>query len=64
MAKELNEDTGFYGKYKNIDRLLGAWLLLLYVVCLQADMLEAKDLPIITTRRVTRMEFDMKGSND
>ena len=50
MAKELNEDTGFNISIKT---LIGMWF------TLQADIDEAKELPIVEPE-VTRMEFDMK----
>jgi len=61
MAKELNEDTGFVLSVKTmiglgfaIATLAGMWF------TLQADIAEAKELPIIPPDEVTRMEFDMK----
>ena len=61
MAKELNEDTGFVLSIKTmiglgfaIATLAGMWF------TLQADIAEAKELPIIPPDEVTRMEFDMK----
>ena len=61
MAKELNEDTGFVLSIKTmiglgfaIATLAGKWF------TLQADIAEAKELPIIPPDEVTRMEFDMK----
>ena len=60
MAKELNEDTGFTISIKTMiavgfamATLIGMWF------TLQADIAEAKELPV-STPEVTRMEFDMK----
>ena len=64
MAKELNEDTGFNVSMKTlaaiafaIATIVGMWF------ALQADIQEAKELPIIPPPpdpEVTRMEYDMK----
>tara|TARA_Y100000004_G_scaffold22246_1_gene22639 strand:+ start:3654 stop:3935 length:282 start_codon:yes stop_codon:yes gene_type:complete len=61
MAKELNEDTSFKISIKTlggiaalIATLVGMWF------TLQADIAEAKELPVIPPDEVTRMEFDMK----
>ena len=51
MAKELNEDTGFH---VNIATVVGMWF------ALQADIAEAKELPVPPPPDVTRMEYDMK----
>ena len=61
MAKELNEDTSFK---LSIKTLIGigfamASLISMYFM-LQADIAEAKELPIIPPDEVTRMEFQMK----
>ena len=64
MAKELNEDTSFK---LSIKTLIGigfamATLISMYFM-LQADIAEAKELPVIPPPpdpEVTRMEFDMK----
>jgi hypothetical protein len=60
MSKELNEDTSFKVSVKTLiaigaglSALIGMWF------TLQADIAEAKELPI-STPEVTRMEFDMK----
>ena len=60
MAKELNEDTSFKISLKTLGgiavlifTLVGMWF------TLQADIAEAKELPV-STPEVTRMEFDMK----
>ena len=60
MAKELNEDTSFKISAKTLiaigaglSALIGMWF------TLQADIAEAKELPV-SAPEVTRMEFDMK----
>ena len=60
MAKELNEDTSFKISIKTLiaigvglSALIGMWF------TLQADIAEAKELPVVKPE-VTRMEFDMK----
>ena len=64
--KELNEDTSFKISLKTligigaaITTVVGMWF------ALQADIAEAKELPIIEIPPpdVTRMEFDMKDKN-
>jgi hypothetical protein len=64
MAKELNEDTGFNVSIKTligiafaIATVVGMWF------ALQADIQEAKELPVAPPPDVTRMEFDMKDKN-
>ena len=61
MAKELNEDTGFVLSVKTMiaigfamATIIGMWF------ALQADIAEAKELPVPPAPDVTRMEFDMK----
>ena len=61
MAKELNEDTGFNVSIKTLAgigfamaTLIGMWF------TLQADIQEAKELPVPPPPTITRMEFDMK----
>ena len=61
MAKELNEDTSFMVSIKTlagiaalIFTLVGMWF------TLQADIAEAKELPLPLDPEITRMEFDMK----
>ena len=61
MAKELNEDTGFHVSIKTLGgiglamaSLIGMWF------TLQADIAEAKELPLPPDPEITRMEFDMK----
>ena len=61
MAKELNEDTGFTVSIKT---LLGIGAAMATVISmwfiLQADIEEAKALPVPPPPAITRMEFDMK----
>ena len=61
MTKELNEDSGFKVSIKT---LLGIGAGMATVISmwfmLQADIEEAKELPIAPPPDVTRMEFDMK----
>jgi hypothetical protein len=64
MAKELNEDTGFVLSVKTmiglgfaVATIAGMWF------TLQADIAEAKELPVAPPPDVTRMEFDMKDKN-
>ena len=59
--KELNEDTGFNISIKTLiaigfamATIIGMWF------ALQADIAEAKELPVIPPDEVTRMEFNMK----
>jgi len=61
MAKELNEDTGFTVSIKtlagigvSLATIIGMWF------TLQADIAEAKSLPLPPDPEITRMEFDMK----
>ena len=66
MAKELNEDSSFKISIKT---LIGIGFAMTTVISmwfmLQADIAEAKELPIIEIPPpdVTRMEFDMKDQN-
>ena len=64
MAKELNEDTSFKVSIKTliaigfgIATVVGMWF------ALQADIQEAKELPVPPPPAITRMEFDMKDQN-
>ena len=61
MTKELNEDSGFKISIKT---LLGIGAGMAAVISmwfmLQADITEAKELPVPPEPDVTRMEFDMK----
>ena len=61
MAKELNEDTTLQLSIKTlagiavlIFTLVGMWF------TLQADITEAKELPLPPDPEITRMEYDMK----
>jgi hypothetical protein len=61
MAKELNEDTSFQVSIKTlagiavgIATVVGMWF------ALQADIEEAKELPLPADPEITRMEYDMK----
>ena len=61
MAKELNEDTTLKLSLKTlagisvlIFTLVGMWF------TLQADIAEAKELPLPLDPEITRMEYDMK----
>ena len=61
MSKELNEDTSFKVSIKTlagiavaIATIVGMWF------ALQADIEEARELPIAPPPDVTRMEYDMK----
>ena len=62
--KELNEDTSFKVSLKT----LGAIAFFIFTIVglwftLQADITEAKELPLLPPPDVTRMEFDMKDKN-
>ena len=61
MVKELNEDSGFHVSVKT---LLGIGAGMATVISmwfiLQADIAEAKELPLPLDPEITRMEFDMK----
>ena len=59
--KELNEDTSFKVSIKTLGgiavfifTIVGLWF------TLQADIAEAKELPLPPDPEITRMEFDMK----
>ena len=61
MAKELNEDTTLKLSIKTLGgiailifTLVGMWF------TLQADIAEAKELPLPLDPEITRMEYDMK----
>ena len=61
MTKEINEETGFVLSVKT---LIGIGFAMATIIsmwfALQADIAEAKELPIPPPQDVTRMEFDMK----
>lgn len=64
MAKELNEDTGFTISVKTLVALGFAMATIISMwFVLQADIAEAKELPVAPPPDVTRMEFDMKDQN-
>jgi hypothetical protein len=61
MAKELNEDTSLNVSIKTlagiavaIATVVGMWF------ALQADIQEAKELPVPPSPEISRMEYDMK----
>ena len=61
MAKELNEDTGFNVSIKTLIGIGAAMATIISMwFMLQADIADAKELPIPPAAEVTRMEFDMK----
>ena len=64
MAKELNEDTGFKVSIKTLAGIgIGMATIISMWFMLQADIAEAKELPVPPPPDVTRMEFDMKDKN-
>ena len=64
MAKELNEDTGFRVSIKSLVGIGAAMATVISMwFVLQADIAEAKELPVAPPPDVTRMEFDMKDKN-
>ena len=64
MAKELNEDTGFKVSIKTLIGIgAGMATVISMWFILQADIEEAKELPVPPPPDVTRMEFDMKDKN-
>ena len=64
MAKELNEDSSFKISIKTLIGIGFAMATIISMWCmLQADIAEAKELPIPPNPDVTRMEFDMKDKN-
>ena len=61
MGKELNEDSGFKISIKTLIGIGAAMATVISMwFMLQADIADAKELPIPD---VTRMEFDMKDQN-
>ena len=62
--KELNEDSSFKISIKT---LIGIGFAMATIISmwfmLQADIAEAKELPVPPNPDVTRMEFDMKDKN-
>ena len=66
MAKELNEDTGFKVSIKTLIGIgFGMATIISMWFMLQADIQEAKELPVIEIPppEISRMEFDMKDQN-
>ena len=64
MAKELNEDSSFKISIKTLIGIgFGMATIISMWFMLQADIAEAKELPITPAPDVTRMEFDMKDKN-
>jgi tRNA threonylcarbamoyladenosine modification (KEOPS) complex Pcc1 subunit len=66
MAKELNEDTGFQVSIKTLIGIgIGMATIISMWFMLQADIQEAKELPVIEIPppEISRMEFDMKDQN-
>ena len=64
MSKELNENTGFQVSVKTLVGIgIGMATVISMWFVLQADIAEAKQLPIPPAPDVTRMEFDMKDKN-
>ena len=61
MTKELNEDTGFQVSIKTLIGIGAAMATIISMwFILQADIADAKELPVPADPEVTRMEFDMK----
>jgi hypothetical protein len=61
MTKELNEDTTFKLSIKTIGGIAALIFTLVSMwFVLQAEIAEAKVLPLAPDPEVTRMEFDMK----
>jgi len=61
MAKELNEDTSFKVSLKTLGGIaVGLGTIISMWFILQADIAEAKELPVPPAPDVTRMEYDMK----
>ena len=61
MAKELNENSGFKVSIKTLVAIGAAMATIISMwFMLQADIAEAKTLPIPVDPEITRMEFDMK----
>ena len=61
MGKELNENTGFQVSIKTLAGIgFGMATVISMWFMLQADIAEAKELPVPPDPEITRMEFDMK----
>ena len=64
MAKELNENTTFNLSVKTLGGIAALIFTLVSMwFILQADIAEAKELPVPPSPEVTRMEFNMKDAN-
>ena len=64
MTKELNEDSSFKISIKTLMGIaFGMATIISMWFMLQADIAEAKELPVPPKPDVTRMEFDMKDKN-
>ena len=64
MAKELNEDSTFKVSVKTLIAIgIALSTIIGMYFTLQADIAEAKELPVPPPPDVTRMEFDMKDKN-
>ena len=63
-VKELNEDSGFRVSIKTLIGIgFGMTTIISMWFMLQADIAEAKELPLPLDPEVTRMEFQMKDEN-
>ena len=63
-SKELNEDSSFKISIKTLIGIgFGMATIISMWFMLQADIAEAKELPVPPNPDVTRMEFDMKDKN-
>ena len=61
MSKELNENTKFTVNVKTLIAVgMGMATIISMWFILQADIAEAKELPVPLDPEITRMEFDMK----
>ena len=61
MEKELNEDSGYKVSIKTLVGIGAAMATIISMwFMLQADIAEARELPVPPPQDVTRMEFDMK----
>ena len=61
MAKELNEESAFKVSIKTLIGIgAGMATVISMWFMLQADIADAKELPVAPDPEVTRMEFDMK----
>jgi len=63
-AKELNEDSSFKVSVKTLIGIgFGMTTIISMWFMLQADIAEAKELPMPPDPEITRMEFQMKDEN-